>query len=224
MKKLVDLIHIYLFDTTILKLLLSAALCSIIGLEREVRKKPAGLRTNILIGIGSTVFTIISYKMALFYGGDPTRIAAQIITGIGFIGAGVIVQSRASIKGITTAATIFVVASIGMAVGANRINVALAVTILSVVVLYVLGYFENKIEGLKIEKELFVNLKEKNKLDKLIGYINLLDVDIKSIDYKKLDNDFLRVKLSLSANNETEVEKCNLLCDLIEDEEKNEKK
>ncbi len=215
MNRLVDVINLIPKDITILKLVLSALLCGIVGLEREIRKKPAGLRTNILIGLGATVFTIISYQMAQFFGGDPTRIASQIITGIGFIGAGVIVQSKASIKGITTAATIFVVASIGMAIGAGKIFVAVVVTVISVAVLYILGYFENRIEKLKIDKEIIIDLKEKNSLNKFFEYTNLLDIDIKSIKYESLDKNLIKVKLSFSADNELEKDKCDLLCGLL---------
>src|ERR1700690_223122 len=101
------------------RLLLAAFLGGIVGLERELSRKPAGLRTNMLICMGAALFTIISYEMAGNVGGDHTRIAAQIIPGIGFIGAGVVIRERGTIIGITSAATIFVVASIGMTVGAG---------------------------------------------------------------------------------------------------------
>jgi uncharacterized membrane protein YhiD involved in acid resistance len=101
------------------QLLLAAALGGIVGLERELGHKPAGIRTNMLICLGSALFTIISYEMAGNVGGDHTRIAAQIIPGIGFLGAGVVIRERGTIIGITSAATIFVVASIGMSVGAG---------------------------------------------------------------------------------------------------------
>src|ERR1700756_2879760 len=101
------------------RLMLAAVLGGAVGLERELRHKPAGLRTMMLISIGSALFTLISYEMAGSVGGDHTRIAAQIIPGIGFIGAGVVIRERGAIIGITSAATLFVVASIGMAVGAG---------------------------------------------------------------------------------------------------------
>src|SRR6202041_3767382 len=106
------------------RLLLAALLGGAVGLERELRHKPAGLRTMMLICIGAALFTIMSYEMASDVGGDHTRIAAQIIPGIGFIGAGVVVRERGAVTGITSAATIFVMASIGMPVGANMIYTA----------------------------------------------------------------------------------------------------
>src|SRR5712692_6178733 len=115
-----NLSHVLLADLlskTILRLVLAAFLGGIIGLERELKHRPAGLRTNMFICFGSAMFTILSAELAGEFTGDHTRIAAQIIPGIGFIGAGSILHSRGSVTGITTAATIFVVASIGMTVG-----------------------------------------------------------------------------------------------------------
>jgi len=106
-----------LITHTFCKLLLAAFLGGIIGLERELRGKPAGLRTNILIAMGAALFTTISLQMAV--NSDPTRIAAQVVTGIGFLGAGVILREHGAVVGLTTAATIFVVAAIGVAVGAG---------------------------------------------------------------------------------------------------------
>jgi hypothetical protein len=98
----------------LLRLVLAAFLGGLIGLERQLRRKPAGIRTNMLICFGAALFTIISYEMAGTVGGDHTRIAAQIIPGIGFIGAGVVIRERGAVLGITSAATIFVMASILM--------------------------------------------------------------------------------------------------------------
>jgi putative Mg2+ transporter-C (MgtC) family protein len=101
------------------RLLLSAILGGAVGLERELSHKPSGIRTNMLICLGAALFTVMSYEMAGSFTGDHTRIAAQIVTGIGFIGAGVVIHERGTIIGITSAATIFVVAAIGMAAGAG---------------------------------------------------------------------------------------------------------
>ena len=112
--------HISLADLlskSMVRLTLAAVLGGIIGLERAFKRKPAGLRTNMFICFGSAMFTILSNELAAEWGiGDHTRIAAQIIPGIGFIGAGSILHAKGSVTGLTTAATIFVVASIGMAV------------------------------------------------------------------------------------------------------------
>src|SRR6516165_4341253 len=120
------------------KLALSVILGGAIGMEREVSGKPAGLRTNILICLGSTLLMDLSMNVGVLDGGprvgDPGRIAAQIVTGIGFRGAGTILQSRGAVIGLTTAATIWVVAAIGMIVGAGQYLEATGSTVLVVVV------------------------------------------------------------------------------------------
>jgi putative Mg2+ transporter-C (MgtC) family protein len=130
-----------------LKLVLAAILGGIIGIERQIRDKPAGLRTNILICVGSTLFMSISTKVAQLLGGDPTRIAAQIISGIGFLGAGAVLHSHGFVLGLTTAATIWVVAGVGMALGSGMYLVALFTTAMSLVTLYFLSFIEDKIQG-----------------------------------------------------------------------------
>src|SRR5690349_12459167 len=97
-----------------LRLLLAAALGAVIGLEREYRRKPAGLRTNILIALGSALFTTVSVQLGQG-GNTPDRVAAQIVTGVGFLGAGAILRGRDHVTGVTTAATVWVNAAIGMA-------------------------------------------------------------------------------------------------------------
>jgi putative Mg2+ transporter-C (MgtC) family protein len=116
-----------------LRLAVAAALTGAVGLEREFRERAAGLRTHMLVGVGSALFTIVSaYAWGDFIfdrtqgtAFDPTRIAAQIVTGIGFLGAGVIIRQGLSIRGVTTAAGLWVAAAIGMAVGAGYWGAAL---------------------------------------------------------------------------------------------------
>ena len=127
---------------TVTRLILAALLGGAIGLEREVKHKPAGLRTNLFICVGAAMFTLLSDRLAASYGGDHTRIAAQIIPGIGFIGAGSILHSRGSVTGLTTAATLFVVASIGMAVGGGLYVTAILATLVVAVALNSLLWFE----------------------------------------------------------------------------------
>jgi putative Mg2+ transporter-C (MgtC) family protein len=122
-------------------ILLAVCCGAAIGLERQLKHKPAGLRTNILICLGAAVFTIISERMA----GDKdaiTRIAAQIVTGVGFLGAGAVIQDRGGIHGLTTAATIWLVASVGMACGAKLYLLAVISTIITIIVLLGLGQLE----------------------------------------------------------------------------------
>jgi putative Mg2+ transporter-C (MgtC) family protein len=129
------------------RLLIAALLGGAIGLERELSGKPAGFRTNLLICVGSTLFTDLSMGMAdhareIHMTGDPGRIAAQIVTGVGFLGAGAIMQAKGSVTGLTTAATMWVVAAIGMAVGANAFAAAFSTTTIVLIALYVLGKLE----------------------------------------------------------------------------------
>lgn len=128
---------------TVLRLVLAAFLGGLIGLERETKRKPAGLRTNMFICFGAAMFTILSERLAADHG-DHTRIAAQIIPGIGFIGAGSILHSRGNVTGLTTAATLFVVASIGMAAGGGLFLAAIFATIVLLVALVFLGILEER--------------------------------------------------------------------------------
>jgi putative Mg2+ transporter-C (MgtC) family protein len=132
----------------IFAILLAVCCGAAIGLERQLKHKSAGLRTNVLICLGAAVFTIISERMA----GDKdsiTRIAAQIVTGVGFLGAGAVIQDRGGIHGLTTAATIWMVASIGMACGAKLYLLAVISTFIAIVVLVGLGWLEKPLERFK---------------------------------------------------------------------------
>jgi putative Mg2+ transporter-C (MgtC) family protein len=124
-----------------LRLLLVAGLGAAIGLERERHRKPAGLRTNILIAVGAALFTTLSVHLA-GVGGTPDRIAAQIVTGVGFLGAGAILHSGVTVQGMTTAATIWVNAAVGMAVGAGEYVMAAVATGITLLVLALLAPVE----------------------------------------------------------------------------------
>jgi putative Mg2+ transporter-C (MgtC) family protein len=129
------------------RLLLAAGLGAAIGLEREYRQKPAGLRTNILIAVGSALFTILSLEITRSVG-DPSRVAGQIVTGIGFLGGGAIMRNRDTVHGMTTAATIWVNAAIGVGAGMGQYSLATFTAALTLVVLVVLPpieiYFERR--------------------------------------------------------------------------------
>ena len=125
-----------------LSIVLAVVLGTIIGAEREFSGKAAGLRTNVLICLGAAVFTIISRQMAVGTNDSLTRIAAQIVTGVGFLGAGAIIRDTAGVHGLTTAATIWLVASVGMACGAGLYLLATISTLLTIVVLLGLAKLE----------------------------------------------------------------------------------
>jgi putative Mg2+ transporter-C (MgtC) family protein len=129
------------------RLLTAALLGGVIGFERELRQKTAGLRTNILIAIGSALFTLMSYELASgVQGADPGRLAAQIVTGIGFLGAGAIIRRDGGVQGLTTAATVWVNAAVGVAAGGGEYHLAFIATIVTVVVLLLLHPIEKMID------------------------------------------------------------------------------
>jgi putative Mg2+ transporter-C (MgtC) family protein len=132
------------FLDVVFRLLVAGVLGGAIGLERELREREAGLRTHLLVSVGAALFTLVSaYAWRDFSFGfqsgvtfDPTRIAAQIVTGIGFLGAGAIIRQGLSVRGLTTAATLWVVAAIGMAAGAGYWEAATATTVLVILSLW----------------------------------------------------------------------------------------
>lgn len=128
------------------RLMLAALIGGLLGAEREMRRKSAGFRTNILIALGSAVFTIASVTLTQGTG-DPTRIAAQIVTGIGFLGAGTIVRNRDGVQGLTTAATVWVNAALGVAAGAGEYRLAMIAGAIVLGVLLALGPVEAAIEA-----------------------------------------------------------------------------
>jgi putative Mg2+ transporter-C (MgtC) family protein len=144
-----------LFELDMLsRLLLASLLGALIGFEREVHGRPAGFRTHLLVSLGSCLFVIVSIDFYRKYGNfsgmgplgvDPGRIAAQVVTGIGFLGAGAIIREKATIRGLTTAACLWVAAAIGLSCGAGRFDAAVIVTLLAVVSLLLLKKVENRI-------------------------------------------------------------------------------
>lgn len=125
-----------------LLLVLSAVLSSLIGYNREKRERPAGLRTHMLVGIGSCLFTLLSIHA--FEGGDPGRVASQILPGLGFLGAGAILKERQNVEGLTTAASMWATAAIGMAVGTGAWFLAILATLFVWFVLAILQKVEPK--------------------------------------------------------------------------------
>ncbi len=126
----------------ITRIIISFVLGGLIGIERELSHKPAGLKTHILVSMGSALFTTISiFNFPM----DSARMVANIITGIGFIGAGAIIGSRGHVQGITTSATIWIAAAIGIAVGVGYYTLATTVAIISLIALLVLRKIEFKI-------------------------------------------------------------------------------
>ena len=148
------------------KLLVAVFCGGLIGLERELKNKAAGIKTNMLICVGSTLFTATSIMIAVNGArngdaGDPTRIAAQIVSGIGFLGGGAILQSKETIMGLTTAATIWTCAAVGVWIGMGQLIVGLSVTAVIVGVLVSVTFFENRFLGRKRLFKITIHLREK---------------------------------------------------------------
>jgi putative Mg2+ transporter-C (MgtC) family protein len=147
----------------IIRLLLASLLGGLIGLEREVHGRPAGFRTHLLVSLGACLFTIASIDFYRLYGNfsgtgpvgvDPARVAAQVVTGIGFLGAGAIIKERASIRGLTTAACLWVAAAVGLACGSGMYHAAIVVTVLAVLSLLLLKKVENR-----LRRDTYVSIK-----------------------------------------------------------------
>ncbi len=140
------------------RLVLSAVLASVVGFEREMHGRPAGLRTHMLVGLGATLFTIASVEIAGTRG-DTGRIAAQIVTGVGFLGAGTIIQHGSVVRGLTTAATLWAVAGVGLAVGlgGKMTYTAVAATLIIYLTLTVNRRIERRLEGRHDSRELFIS-------------------------------------------------------------------
>jgi putative Mg2+ transporter-C (MgtC) family protein len=177
------------FEETITKLIISIVIGVIIGGEREYRNKSAGLRTIILICLGSTIFTIISDHL-----GDSTgasRIAANVVTGIGFLGAGAIMREGLTISGLTTASTIWVAAALGISVGAGEYGLAFAAMGLVFVVLTLFGYLQNvffKVINKNIELRLVFD-SSSNKIDLIEAQMKLLHLKFSRKKEYRLQHD-----------------------------------
>lgn len=147
---------------TLGRLILASVLGGAVGMEREVSGKPAGLRTNLLICVGAALITEISVILPFASGGtglgDPGRLAAQIVSGIGFIGAGTILQSRGRIIGLTSAATLWVVAAVGIAVGARQYTVSIGATVLILTTLFALRRVEAALARRRVDRRYQISI------------------------------------------------------------------
>ena len=121
----------------IVRLLIATMLGALIGYQREIKERPAGLRTHMLVAMGSVIFTILSFSV--FSRSDPSRVASYVVVGIGFIGAGTIIQVKNKVTGITTASSLWVTASVGMTIGVGYYLLGFVASILAVLVLALKG-------------------------------------------------------------------------------------
>ncbi|MCD5381191.1 MAG: MgtC/SapB family protein [Candidatus Pacebacteria bacterium] len=153
-----------MFFEYLTSILLAAVVGGLVGIEREYRDKSAGFRTMILIAVGSSLFTILSVAMGLA-DGETTRIAAALVTGVGFLGAGAIIKDGSGVKGLTTAASIWLVASLGMGAGAGYYQLVLLVTAVVLLVLWMLPPVERWIDRLHEFLEIHVTIKNTDKAE-----------------------------------------------------------
>lgn len=191
--------------TLIIRLVVACLLAFVVGLDREYRAKDAGLKTHFLVSLGSALFMIISrYGFDNSTQVDFSRVAAQVVSGIGFIGAGTIIFQKQIVRGLTTAASLWSVSAIGMAAGAGMYAVAVAATLLTLIGLEAFGYIFKKLAARRI----YISILVGNKQMAQTVYIDLKKVGYQILSYEmnKLDNaDGYRVAIvvrSLVGNDE----------------------
>jgi len=199
-----------------IKILISIALGGVIGLERERRNRPAGLRTHILVSLGSCLFTISSIQFSKIYGNgvDPSRVAANIVTGIGFLGAGTIMKEGLTVKGLTTAATIWLSSAIGLTCGLGYYIPAILTTFLAFLVLIFVRIFEFERLG-KYEGNLKIfNVKVTDKpgqLGKIGTIFGKYGIHIKNVKFER-DEKSLNLEFIVSIPQNIEIKDvCNEL-------------
>ena len=172
------------FSDEILKIIVSAVIGLMVGLEREIRRKPAGFRTLAMISVGSTIFTICSYKLG---GPNPDRIAANVITGVGFLGAGVIFRNGFSVSGITTAATIWISAALGMLIGIGEYGLSVISLTVSLVILSLMQYLQDYIDNRFQHRNYTISYK--GEFDNSILKGKLSDLKLKARNFKETRQD-----------------------------------
>ena len=203
---------VLMIGTVLGKLFTAAILGGIIGWERHKRGRPAGLRTHLLVCIGVTLMMLVSEHIFLKYQGyghdsvlriDPARIAAQVVTGIGFLGAGTIMRSRASIRGLTTAASLWVVAGIGLAVGSGFILPAIFTTVIAMAILTLNSLVEKKMKRNKYRTIKMLIADQGHFLDEITQILEKNSVKLKNYKFKRnIQKDEIEYDLDVQYNDE----------------------
>ena len=197
----------------IIRISLTALFCGLVGFEREIRDQPAGMRTHILVGTGAAIFTIVSaYGFSEFVVGtpkgavslaDPTRIAAQIVTGIGFLGGGVIIYSKMTVRGLTTAATLWIAAAIGISCGAGMWFLALWGTIGAILTLVGLRYLSRPIVS-RVKTDFAVlnfEVTKEKRLSEALSVVSGYGADVRSMATEQ-SGELLLVSVELMLNSD----------------------
>lgn len=173
-----------------LRLVVAALLSGVVGFEREARQKAAGLRTHMLVGLGAALFTLVGAYA--FEGSDPTRVAAQVVTGVGFLGAGAIFRQGATVSGLTTAAGLWAVAAIGMTAGAGLIEGSVVATLVTVIILYVLGTIERYMRARRAvdaTRPVGVTLTNLSELNEVVRLTCALDEQAREVGVERMNDD-----------------------------------
>lgn len=197
--------------TIVFRLVVSAVLGGVIGFEREHRGKPAGLKTHILVCLGSCLITILSIN---FYAGvqgmtnaDPARLAAQVVSGIGFLGAGAIMKEGPTIRGLTTAASLWVVASVGLAAGSGSMTGAIATTVLVVIILAWLPKLERWVHSRTAEVTLYIQSYDRpGQLGRVGSLLGTMGIRIAQIQIEELEKGKIGIPLTLDLPNNRDLQ------------------
>lgn len=196
------------FTQILLRMGLSLVLGGIIGFERERDSQPAGLRTHMILVVGACLTMILSINMAARTGTEPARLAAQVVSGIGFLGAGAILRYGYNVKGLTTATTLWTMAIVGMSVGMGYYLVATITTVVIMAVLSVLEVLEKKFVRINVIRNIVVDVHDRKgvirEVRKTIGQIadQLLDFSVQ----KSIKNKHLRIEIAARFNRSEKVE------------------
>ncbi len=186
-----------------LRLFVAALLGGIVGMERENKKRAAGLRTHVLVSVGSALVMVTSEYIFDQYQGltnlDPARLGAQVISGIGFLGAGTIIKQGVNVKGLTTAASLWAVACIGLAVGTGFYSAAIIAAVIVFITLFLLSKLENNMaEKAKNNPEVLIRLENKpGKLGEVASYIGKSGANITNVNIEDDEEAFLLVRFTL---------------------------
>ncbi|MTI61462.1 MAG: MgtC/SapB family protein [Firmicutes bacterium] len=174
----------------LINLILALVLSGLIGFERERHERPAGLRTHILVGVGATIIMMVSLSMHKIHSeNDAGRIAAQVVSGVGFLGAGTIIKEGFSVKGLTTAASLWATAAIGLAIGANYYFLAIITTLVVIITLYLLNSFDFNISA---KKYIILNCKVDENADENNDVLCNINKILQEHDAKIEDMDVMR--------------------------------
>lgn len=201
------------FGAWFARLLVAAALSGLIGWHREATHKPAGLRTHMLVGIGAALFTLIGIEG--FVGGDESRVAAQVVTGVGFLGAGAIFKEGANISGLTTAAGLWAVAAIGITSGAGVIDGALLATGISLFILVALGWAERRAHERHMRRAISMDVvfEDLSQLSVALGMLERIDPDAMSVTLRQESDGTTVVSVPVSPEKREVVRAMMLACE-----------